>query len=148
MALAGLGQAGEQGVREHHPAVRADRDVVDVEVAGGPGELRHVEPVVAPPALPGFERVVEPRRAAVLERRLDDVEAVERLGEPLLVPASERPQIPSLINSPATPSAARIGRAYTSGLLVATASGHRDASACNTSRSPAAGSVSCVHVLA
>jgi hypothetical protein len=62
--------------------------------------------------------------------------------------ASDRPQIPSSTNNPATPSAARIGRAYTSGLSVATVSGQPLANSANTSRSPAAGSVSCVHVRA
>ena len=36
------------------PAVAVDRDVVDVEVAGGVAELRHVEPVVALVRLPGL----------------------------------------------------------------------------------------------
>ncbi len=46
VAVAEGGKAGEQGVDEHRPAIRAEGDVVGVHVAGDPGLVRGVEGVV------------------------------------------------------------------------------------------------------
>ena len=60
VGLADRGEAAEQRVDEHDPALGVEGDVVDVEVARGARDLRHVEPVVALVRLAGLERVVEP----------------------------------------------------------------------------------------
>ena len=45
--VADRGDAGEQGVDEDRPAVRAEADVVRVEIAGHPGRVRRVDRVEA-----------------------------------------------------------------------------------------------------
>ena len=70
----GCGEAGEQRVDEHHAAVGHDRHVVDVEIARGPGELRHVEAIVTLMRLAGRQHVVEPPE--LVERREIELAAV------------------------------------------------------------------------
>jgi len=102
----GSARQGEQGVDEHHPAVGADREVVDVEVAGGPGELRHVEPVVALVRLAGLERVVEAPElvegrevelAAVRGQAHGAVEAALEQGQPSVRLQAEQEQLAGLV---------------------------------------------------
>jgi hypothetical protein len=106
VADAGLGQAGDQGVDERHLPVGADREVVHVEVAGGPGELRHVEPVVALVRLAGRERVVEAPElpegrevelAAVRGQAHGAVEAALEQGQPPVRLQAEQEQLAGLV---------------------------------------------------
>ena len=99
-------QAGEERVDEDRPPARVDRDVVDVEVAGGVAHLRHVEPVVARLRLARAEHVLEapelverahPQRLAVAGQAHAAVEGALEDRQPAVGLQADQEQLAGLV---------------------------------------------------